>query len=61
MMTLQDLKDRVLATRNPDDILEILDISAEELLDRFEDKLEERFERISEEFEDETSDESYPE
>lgn len=61
MFTLQDLKDRLLATKNPDDLLEILNISAEELLNRFEDKIEERFDELYEEFEDETSEESYQE
>ena len=32
-------------------LLEILDISSEELVERFQDKIDERFEELSEEFE----------
>lgn len=56
MLTIQDIKDRMLATQDPDDILELLDISAEELLDRFEDKIEEKYTGLCKEFADTQSD-----
>ncbi len=37
-LTMDEIKERVLKRYDADDILEALDISAEELLDRFEDK-----------------------
>jgi len=39
MLTLEETKERILKLYDPDDLLEALQISAEELLDRFEDKL----------------------
>lgn len=56
MLTIQEIKERMLATQDPDDILELLDISAEELLDRFEDKIEERYAGLCKEFSDSQSD-----
>lgn len=52
-LTLAELKDRLLATTNPEELLEKLDISSEELLNRFEDKLEERYEKLITEFSEE--------
>jgi translation initiation factor 2 alpha subunit (eIF-2alpha) len=54
MLTIQDLKDRILQTYDPDDILELLNISAEELLEQFEHKLEEKYDGLCKEFEDDT-------
>lgn len=53
MFTVAELKDKLLATKDPDDLLELLGISSEELLDRFEDRIDERAGRISKEFEEE--------
>ena len=39
MLTLEETKERLLKTYDPDDLLEALQITSEELLDRFEDKL----------------------
>lgn len=39
MLTLEETKERILKLYDPDDLLEALQISSEELLDRFEDKL----------------------
>ena len=38
-LTLEEIKERLLKTYDPDDLLEALEITSEELLDRFEDKL----------------------
>lgn len=40
MYTLGELKERLCELYDPDDIIEALEISTEDLLDRFEDKLE---------------------
>ena len=39
MLTLEEIKERILKLYDPDDLLEGLQITAEEILDRFEDKL----------------------
>lgn len=41
-ITLSELKERILQTYDPDDVLFALELSTSDLLDRFEDKLEER-------------------
>ena len=38
-LTLEEVKERLLKTFDPDDLLEALQITSEEILDRFEDKL----------------------
>ena len=38
-LTLEEIKERLLDTYDADDFLEALEITSEELLDRFEDKL----------------------
>jgi hypothetical protein len=52
-LTLEEIKERLLKIYDPDDLLEALEISSEELLDRFEDKLINRLEQFEEELEDE--------
>lgn len=47
-LTLEETKERILRLYDPDDLLEALQITAEEILDRFEDK----FLRNLEEFQD---------
>ena len=42
MLTLLELKERVIKNYDPDAVVDALEISTEELLDRFEDILEER-------------------
>ena len=51
-LTLEETKERLLRFYDPDDLLEALQISAEEILDRFEDKLIRRLEFFYEEFEE---------
>lgn len=38
-MTLDELKELILAHYDPEDLLEIMQISSEEILDRFEDRV----------------------
>jgi hypothetical protein len=52
-LTLEEIKDRILKTYDPDDLLEALKITAEQLLDRFEDKLINRLDVFEEELEEE--------
>jgi|TARA_Y100000385_G_scaffold81134_1_gene82870 hypothetical protein len=52
-LTLEEIKDRLLKTYDPDDLLEALKITAEQLLDRFEDKLINRLDVFEEELEEE--------
>ena len=52
-LTLEETKERLLRFYDPDDPLEALQISAHEILDRFEDKLIRRLEFFYEEFEEE--------
>ena len=51
-LTLEDIKDRL--KQIPETILlEVLDISSEEIVDRFEDRIEEKCDFLEEELEDE--------
>ena len=52
-LTLEESKKRLLKTLDPDDLLEALQITSEEILDRFEDKLINRLDVFEEELEDE--------
>ena len=53
-LTMDEIKEKVLQRYDPDDLIEALDISSEELLDRFEDKLINRLEQFEEELQDDT-------
>ena len=55
-LTLEEVKERLLKTLDPDDLLEALQITSEEMLDRFEDKLINRLDVFEQELE-ETEDE----
>ena len=52
-LTLEEIKERLLKTFDPDDLMEALQITSEEILDRFEDKLINRLDVFEEELEDE--------
>ena len=52
-LTLEEIKERLLKTLDPDDLLEALQITSEEILDRFEDKLINRLDVFEDELEDE--------
>lgn len=60
MLTLEETKERLLKSYDVDDLVEALDVSPEELLERFEDKLINRLEVFNEELkEDDIYDECY--
>lgn len=48
-LTLNEIVERLLHQYDILDIIELLDISAEDLLERFEDKLEKHFDKLEEE------------
>ena len=52
-LTLEEVKARLLKTFDPDDLLEALQITSEQILDRFEDKLINRLDVFEEELEEE--------
>jgi hypothetical protein len=52
-LTLEEVKERLLKTFDPDDLLEALQITSEQLLDRFEDKLINRLDVFEQELEEE--------
>ena len=52
-LTLEEIKEKLLRFYDPDDLLEALQISSEEILDRFEDKLLRKLENFYEELEEE--------
>jgi hypothetical protein len=55
-LTLDEIKERLLQHYDPDDLLEALQISSEEILDRFEDKLLRKLDSFQEELEEEVYD-----
>jgi hypothetical protein len=52
-LTLEEIKERLLKTFDPDDLLEALQITSEQLLERFEDKLINRLDVFEQELEEE--------
>ena len=52
-LTLEEIKERLLKALDPDDLLEALQITSEEILDRFEDKLINRLDVFEQELEEE--------
>lgn len=52
-LTLEEVKERLLKTFDPDDLLEALQITSEQILDRFEDKLINKLDVFEEELEEE--------
>lgn len=53
-LTLEEIRERLLQQYDPDDLLEALQISSEEILDRFEDKLIRKLDSFQEELEEES-------
>ena len=53
-LTMEEIKEKVLQRYDPDDLIEALDISSEDILDRVEDKLLANLEQFEEELEDDT-------
>ena len=52
-LTLEEVKERLLKTFDPDDLLEALQIPSEQILERFEDKLINRLDVFEQELEEE--------
>jgi hypothetical protein len=55
-LTLEEIKERLLKVYDPEDFLEALEITSEQLLDLFEDKLLNRLDIFAEELEIEEED-----
>jgi hypothetical protein len=55
-LTLEEIKERLLKTMDPDDLLEALQITSEQLLERFEDKLINRLDVFEQELDEEEND-----
>jgi hypothetical protein len=58
-LTLEELKEKLMDNYDPDDLLEFLELSSEEILDRFEDKVIKRFEQLEQEFLEEEDEYGY--
>jgi hypothetical protein len=56
-LTLEEIRERLLKAYDPDDLLEALQITSEELLERFEDKLINRLDVFEEELLEDSDDE----
>ncbi len=54
MLTFKELKERMSERLNPDDLIEILEISSEELVEAFQDKIQERLDHFLGEFDEES-------
>ena len=52
-LTLEEVMERLLKTFDPDDLLEALQITSEQILERFEDKLINRLDVFEQELEEE--------
>ena len=52
-LTLEEIKERLLRLYDPDDLLEALQITSEDILDRFEDKLLRKLDEFQEDLEEE--------
>jgi hypothetical protein len=55
-LTLDEIKERILQYYDPDDLIEALQISSEEILERFEDRLIRKLDSFQEELEEEVYD-----
>jgi len=53
VLTQQDLKELIIENYDPDIVIELLDLSTEDLLDRFEDVMWTRRQQFSDLFDDE--------
>jgi hypothetical protein len=52
MLTLQELKDKMTENLSEIDVMELLEISTEDLVERFSDKIEDKYEQILNQLED---------
>lgn len=56
-LTTEDVRDKILEEYDPDDLIEALDISTEDLLDKFWDRLEDNSYKFMEFGDEETQEE----
>ena len=53
MLTMNEICDRMLSRYDPDEVVELLEITTQDLLDAFEFRMVEMYDELNEEFEDE--------
>ena len=53
-LTMDEIRAKILDRYDPDDLIDFLELTSEEILDRFEDKLINRLEMFEEELKDDT-------
>ena len=53
-LTMDEIREKILDRYDPDDLIDFLELTSEEILDRFEDKLINRLEMFEEELKDGT-------
>ena len=58
-LTMNEIKEKLLERYEVDDLVEALEVTSEELLDRFEDKLINRLDIFEEDLKEETTQEVY--
>ena len=51
-LTMDEIREKILDRYDHDDLIDLLELTSEELLDRFEDKLINRLEQFEEELQD---------
>jgi hypothetical protein len=57
-LTIDEIREMLLQRYDPDDLIEYLELTSEEILDRFEDKLINRLDKFQEELQDDTREET---
>jgi hypothetical protein len=55
---MDEIREMLLQRYDPDDLIEYLELTSEEILDRFEDKLINRLDKFQEELQDDTREET---
>ncbi len=58
-LTMSEIKEKLLERYEVDDLMLALEVTSEELLERFEDKLIKRLDTFEEDLKDETTEETY--
>mgnify|MGYP005989669927 FL=1 len=53
-LTMDEIREKILDRYDPDDLIDFLELTSKEILDRFEDKLINRLEMFEEELKDDT-------
>ena len=57
-LTMDEIREMILKRYDPDDLIDYLELTSQEILDRFEDKLINRLEMFEEELQDDTREET---